>query len=227
MAGRKMMRRVTILACLCVLPAVAGLAKAAIAPATSSEAIAENAFAVPGETPGRAPQPEPVAPPVAATAAPASGEAAPTSANPLWAIPLSALTATRDRPLFSASRRPPPPAVAPVAVVPAPPPPPPPAEPEKPNLVLVGTIVGDANSFGIFIDQTSRTALRLKLGEQHEGWTLRSVQKREAMLVKDQQIAVVAMPQPGQANDAGNEPSSSGPERDVAGEPDFPIRRAH
>ncbi len=27
--------------------------------------------------------------------------------NPLWAIPLSALTETRERPLFSASRRPP------------------------------------------------------------------------------------------------------------------------
>ena len=217
-----MMRRVTMLACLCVLPALAGLAKAAIAPATSREAIAENAFVVPGETPGRAPQPEPVTPPAAATATvatPPASESAPTSANPLWAIPLSALTATRDRPLFSASRRPPAPAVAPVAVAPAPPPPPPPAEPETPNLVLVGTIVGDANSFGIFIDQTSRTALRLKLGEQHEGWTLRSVQKREAVLIKDQQIAVVAMPPPGKGGDAGNEFAPRGPERDVAGEP--------
>jgi len=215
-----MMLRVTMLACLCVLPAVAGLAEAAIAPATSGETIAENAFVVPGETPGRASQPEPVTPPAAATvAAPPSSEPAPTSANPLWAIPLSALTATRDRPLFSASRRPPAPAVVPVAVAPAPPPPPPPAEPEKPNLILVGTILGDANSFGIFIDQTSRTALRLKLGEQHEGWTLRSVQKREAMLIKDQQIAVIEMPQPGKAGDAGNELSPRGPERDVAGEP--------
>jgi len=208
-----MMRRVTILACLCVLPALAGLAKAAIAPATSGEAIAENAFVVPSETLGRASPPEPVTPPAAApVAAPPSSEPAPTSANPLWAIPLSALTATRDRPLFSASRRPPPPAVVPVAVVPEPPPPPPPAEPEKPNLVLVGTIVGDANSFGIFIDQTSRTALRLKLGEQHEGWTLRSVQKREAMLIKDQQIAVVAMPAPGKGGDAGAELSPRDPE---------------
>jgi general secretion pathway protein N len=224
-----MMRRVTILACLCVLPAVAGLARAAIAPATSGEAIAENAFVVPGETLERAPQPEPVPPPVAATVAPSvapSSEPAPSSANPLWAIPLSALTATRDRPIFSASRRPPQLVVAPVAVVPAPPPPPPPAEPEKPNLVLVGTIVGDADSFGIFIDQTSRSALRLKLGEQHEGWTLRSVQKREAMLVKDQQVAVVAMPPPAKTGDAGNELSPSGPEQDVAGEPGLPIRRA-
>lgn len=220
-----MMRRVTLLACLCMLPAVAGLARAAIAPATSDEAIAENAFVVPGETPGPAPQSEPVSqPPAAATVAPSSEPAA-TSANPLWAIPLSALTATRDRPVFSASRRPPTPAVVPVGIE-RPAPPPPPTEPEKPNLVLVGTIVGDADSFGIFIDQTSRTALRLKLGEQHDGWTLRSVQKREAMLVKDQQIAVVAMPQPGKAGDAGNELSPSGPERDVAGEPNLPIRRA-
>jgi hypothetical protein len=215
-----MMRRVIMLACLCMLPAVAGLAKAAIAPAASGEAMAENALVVPGETLERAPQPGPVPPPAAATvAAPPSSEPAPTSANPLWAIPLSALTATRDRPLFSASRRPPAPAVVPVAVAPAPPPPPPPAEPEKPNLVLVGTILGEANSFGIFIDQNSRTALRLKLGEQFEGWTLRSVQKREAMLIKDQQIAVVAMPEPGKGGDAGNELSPRGPERDVAGEP--------
>ena len=219
-----MMRRMTMLACLCVLPAVAGLAKAAIAPATSGEAIAENAFVVPGEGLGRAPQSEPVTPPAATTAAPPS-EPAPTSANPLWAIPLSALTATRDRPLFSASRRPPSAAVAPVAIE-QPPPPPPPTEPEKPNLVLVGTIVGDPDSFGIFIDQSSRTALRLKLGERHEGWTLRSVQKREAMLMKDQQIAVVAMPPPGKATDAGNELLPSSPERDVAGDPDSPIRRA-
>src|SRR5262249_59935905 len=52
----------------------------------------------------------------------------PRAGNPLWAVPLSALTVTRDRPLFSASRRPPPPAgVAPPPVVRAKPPPPPPA----------------------------------------------------------------------------------------------------
>src|SRR5690349_1383979 len=34
-----------------------------------------------------------------------------TSGNPLWAVPLSALTATQERPVFSVSRRPPPRAV--------------------------------------------------------------------------------------------------------------------
>ena len=221
-----MMRPVTILACLCVLPALAGLAKAAIAPATSGDTTAENAFVVPGETQGRAPQPEFVPPPAAAMPAPSS-EPRPTSANPLWAIPLSALSATRDRPLFSASRRPPPPAVAPAAIVraPPPPPPPPPTEPEKPSLSLVGTIVGDADSFGIFIDQTSKSPLRLKVGEEHDGWMLRSVQKREVTLEKDEQSAVVAMPQPGKAADGGDELVPTDPDN-LAAEPDPPpIRR--
>jgi len=221
------MRCVTILACLCLLPVSAGLAKAAIAPATSGEVIAEEAFVVPGEMPGRPPQPEPepapVPPPAATTLAPSS-EPAPTSANPLWAIPLSALSATRERPLFSASRRPPPPAVAPVAIMRPQEAPPPPPEPERPSLALVGTVIGGPESFGIFIDQTNRTALRLRLGQQHDGWTLRSVQKREATLEKDEQSVVVAMPQPGTAADGENEALPPNPERDIA-EPSPPPRR--
>src|SRR5262245_1587560 len=66
-------------------------------------------------------------------------------ANPLWAVTLTSLSVTRERPIFSPSRRPPqPPAIA--APPPAKPPPPPPpakaAEPERPSLTLVGTIAG-------------------------------------------------------------------------------------
>lgn len=63
--------------------------------------------------------------------------------NPLWAIPVRAMTETRDRPLFSASRRPPTP-VIPEAPDPAPRSMPvavKPAEPEQPPVILVGTIV--------------------------------------------------------------------------------------
>jgi hypothetical protein len=56
--------------------------------------------------------------------------------NPLWGIPISSLSATRERPIFSASRRPP----APMPVAEAPPPPP--AEPEHPPFTLVGTAIG-------------------------------------------------------------------------------------
>jgi hypothetical protein len=220
-----MMRRLVILACIFALAVMAGLAKAAIAPATSGEeGIADTKGAVlAGETPAETTQPEPVIPP-AAPAPLASSEPAPTSANPLWAIPLSALTATRERPIFTASRRPPAAAVAPVAVVRAPPPPPP-REPEKPRLALVGTIVADEDGFGIFIDQATRSALRLKLGEQHDGWTLRSVQSREVTLEKDQQTAVIAMPPPGKGSEG--DAQSPAPARAVAVEQDRPVRRLH
>jgi hypothetical protein len=220
-----MMRRPLLLACVFIVPALAGLANAAIAPATSGEAIAETAGpTLAGDTPTETLPPAPVIPPAASAPAPSS-EPAPTSANPLWAIPLSALTATRERPIFSASRRPPPPAVAPVAAVRAPPPRP--AEPEKPRLVLVGTIVGDADGFGIFVDQTSKTALRLKLGEQHDGWTLRSVKSREATLEKDEQTAVIAMPLPGKGSEADVQMTPPVPARAVAAEQERPTRRLH
>jgi hypothetical protein len=119
------------------------------------------------------------------------------SANPLWAIPLATLSNTRERPIFSSSRRPPPPAVASVSVVKSPPPPPKPPTVERPQLSLVGTIAGSDESFGIFMDQTTKTALRLKLGENYQGWKLRSVQGREVTLERDQQTTILSLPQPG------------------------------
>jgi general secretion pathway protein N len=122
------------------------------------------------------------------------------SANPLWAIPLATLSNTRERPIFSSSRRPPPPAA--VAALASAPPAPKPVRVERPQLSLVGTITGDDQSFGIFVDRSSKAALRLKLGEEYQGWTLRSVQGREATLARDQQTAILSLPQPG-AGEAG------------------------
>jgi hypothetical protein len=120
----------------------------------------------------------------------------PLSANPLWAIPLTKLSGTRDRPIFSPSRRPPPPVVA--AEPPAAPPPPPPRkkELEPPPLSLVGTIASEEESFGIFLDPSTKQALRLKLGEDYQGWKLRAVQGREVTMEKDRQSAVLKLPAP-------------------------------
>lgn len=118
------------------------------------------------------------------------------SANPLWAIPVSQLPVTRDRPIFSPSRRPPPQAVAAEPVAEAPRAPPPPHEPERPDLALIGTIASGDEGFGIFLDQSTKTPLRLKVGEDYQGWKLRSVRGREATLEKDQQAAVMTLPQP-------------------------------
>lgn len=118
------------------------------------------------------------------------------SANPLWAMPIKQFTVTRERPVFLPSRRPPvppPPTVA-VAKVTAPPKP---KEPEQPSLSLVGTIAGDDDKFGIFVDQATRAVLRLRVGEDFHGWKLQSVNGREVTFQKDQQSFVVALPQPG------------------------------
>ena len=124
--------------------------------------------------------------------------------NPLWAVPLSSLTATRERPLFTPSRRAPAPAVAgpPVAVA-APPPSPPPAEPERPSLILVGAIAGETEGFAVFLDQATNNIVRLKTGQDHDGWVLRSVKGREATLEKDKRSATLALPAPGGPGEPG------------------------
>ncbi|MGJ4929143.1 hypothetical protein ACQR1I_04390 [Bradyrhizobium sp. HKCCYLS2038] len=119
------------------------------------------------------------------------------SPNPLWEIPLSSLTVTRERPIFSSSRRPPPPvaAAAPKPVAPSAKQP----QDERPQLTLVGTIGSDAESFAIFVEQATKVGLRLRLGDEFQGWTLRSVQGREVILERDQRKAVLSLPQPSPA----------------------------
>lgn len=117
----------------------------------------------------------------------------PTSANPLWAIPLGSLTATRERPIFLPSRRVPAPAVAaapvePVKQVYVP------IEPEKPQLSLVGVVIGISDGFAVFLNVTTHDIVRLKLGEGNDGWVLRSVKGREAVLEKNHQTVVIGLP---------------------------------
>jgi len=131
---------------------------------------------------------------VAPTAAPRAERPADPTGNPLWAIPLSSLTATRERPIFLPSRRAPAPAVTGTPVVVAPPPPPPAAEPEQPPLILVGAIAGDSEGFAVFLDQATNNVVRLKTGQDHQGWMLRSVKGREATLEKNKRSTTLALP---------------------------------
>jgi hypothetical protein len=128
----------------------------------------------------------------------------PVSANPLWGIPLKMLSNTRDRPVFSPSRRPPPAVIAePADSKPLPAPPARKIEIEPPPLSLVGTIAGDDESFGIFLDQSTKAALRLKVGDDFQGWKLRTINGREVMMEKDEQGALLTLPRPG-SEDSGD-----------------------
>lgn len=123
------------------------------------------------------------------------------SGNPLWGVPVARLANTRERPIFSPSRRPPAPApayVPPVTVQqPAIPP-----DPERPTMSLVGTIIGASSvRLGVFIDSTTQSIVRLRLGEEHNGWSVRLISPREAILVKDgQPAAALELPPPGGAS---------------------------
>ena len=108
--------------------------------------------------------------------------------NPLWAIPLASLTATRDRPIFSPTRRPTPvivksdPIQSPLA--------------ERPLLALVGAIAGKDEGIAIFQDEITKGIIRLKTGESHSGWTLQLVKAREATLQKEHKTAILVLPNP-------------------------------
>ena len=123
------------------------------------------------------------------------------SGNPLWGVPLSVLTATRDRPLFSPARRPPAPAVlnAPVTAVRVPPPP-----QEHPDLILVGTVAEASITRGtegiaVFLDDATHATVRLHTGEGHMGWILQAVGSRAAVLQKGGRTETLALPQPATA----------------------------
>ena len=139
--------------------------------------------------------------------------------NPLWGIPLRILTATRERPLFSPSRRPPAP---PVVAAPAPPTrsfaPIKPPEPDHPLLTIVGTIVSASDGIAVFIDQATNEVIRIHNGQEHGGWVLRSVRGREANFEKNERTSTLALPTPGEASPAGTAPALAGmPGRPVPG----------
>jgi len=132
----------------------------------------------------------------------------PVSGNPLWSVPLSVLTATQERPIFSVSRRPPPRAVAGPLVEPVVVPAAKPAEPERPPLALIGAVVGDSDAIAVFLDRMTQGVVRLRAGETHagSGWVLSSVMQREVTLKKADQTEVLVLQRQEAPGSAGTPP---------------------
>jgi general secretion pathway protein N len=114
--------------------------------------------------------------------------------NPLWTIPLNDLSATRDRPLFSASRRPPV-VAAPIAAPPpkqqealAPPP------PERPLLTLIGTIVSHEASVAMLQGSNADAISRLRLGQENDGWRVRGIGLRSIVVEKGERSVELNLP---------------------------------
>jgi len=110
-----------------------------------------------------------------------------TIANPLEAQPLDRLSATRDRPLFSPTRRP------------TPPPPPPPPEqppvavvPQPPNLTLVGIVLDDEGARAL-IRSSATKADRVQIGDDIGGWKVAQIEGRRMVLSLDGRLATFTL----------------------------------
>ena len=105
--------------------------------------------------------------------------------NPLAAISLDELSATRDRPLFVPSRRPPPP----VSVVQSAPPPLGP--PDPPNLTLIAIIL-DGHQRAIVQEGTGPIS-RLQTGDNIDGWRIARIEKQRIEIAHDSRTVSITM----------------------------------
>jgi hypothetical protein len=115
--------------------------------------------------------------------APATG----TLANPLEAQPLDRLSATRERPLFSPTRRP------------TPPPPPPPPEaapvaamPQPPNVQLFGIVMDDEGARAIIRSDSAKVD-RVQIGDDIGGWKVAQIEGRRLVLSLDGRFATFTL----------------------------------
>ncbi len=117
----------------------------------------------------------------------ASEQTVGTLANPLEVQPLDRLSATRERPLFSPTRRPtpppppPPPEAAPVAVVPQP-----------PNVQLFGIVMDDQGARAI-VRAGSEKVDRVQIGDDIGGWTVSQIEGRRLVLSLDGRFATFTL----------------------------------
>jgi hypothetical protein len=92
---------------------------------------------------------------------------------------LEALTATRQRPLFSPTRHPP---IVPVAL-PAPPPPEPVAtKPPPPSAVLIGVIFGPSTRMAIVKSGAADKPVTLRESQPLDGWTIETIESDRIIL---------------------------------------------
>lgn len=148
------------------------------------------------------------------------------SGNPLWAVPLSALTATQARPIFSASRRPPQPAVVAPAPELASAPPAAPTEAEHPPLALIGAVVGDSEAIAVFLDRATQKVVRLRPGETHGGWKLSAVEGREVTFNKDNRSETLVLKRQEGATGSPGAPANPSVPGGEPGVPAMPVAGA-
>jgi hypothetical protein len=105
--------------------------------------------------------------------------------TPLATQPLDRFSATRDRPLFSPTRRPP----APPVIVAAPPPPPPP----PPNVALLGVVMDGEQAHAVVRAGPTEKVLRVSIGDDIGGWKVGQIEARKLVLLLNGRTATFMM----------------------------------
>ena len=128
--------------------------------------------------------------------------------SPLWAVTLDQLPATRDRPLFSSSRRPParpqPPRVAAV---------PPPAPRQPPSVVLLGIVTDADGTWALIRAGGADKITPARLGDEIAGWKVSEIETRRLVLSSDDRsVSFALFARTGGASDSGaKKPADSAP----------------
>jgi general secretion pathway protein N len=120
---------------------------------------------------------------------------APIKSNPLWSIPLSALSETRNRPLFNVTRRPPPEAGVATSTL-NPSADDKPTEPDGPPFTLMGTILSSRARVAVLLDQATSRVTQLPQGKINSGWTAMSVGARSIVLRKGDSLKTLKLSSP-------------------------------
>jgi hypothetical protein len=132
--------------------------------------------------------------------------------SPLASEPLDRLSATRERPLFSPTRRPPPPPPPPVVHSAEPPPP--------PSVALFGVVMDGNEVRAIVRTGPAAGTMRVRVGDDIDGWKVAQIEGRRLVLVLDNRIATFTMFAGNRANGA----LRSGPEVPAGGGPDSQLQ---
>ncbi|WP_027532011.1 hypothetical protein [Bradyrhizobium sp. WSM3983] len=186
---------------LAVFCAVLGITGSVAATSSRMDILSDDAAGSPAESVDVGTV-RPIARPAPATSKPAP------RGNPLWSVPLSALSGTQERPIFSATRRPPPRAVAAAPAEEAHAPPPKPVE-APPPLMLVGAVVGEGDAIAILVNRTDQKIIRLRQGESLDGWSLASVLPREVTLKQGDRSEVLALQRPDGSSAPAGSPATA------------------
>jgi hypothetical protein len=175
-----LLRPISVAVLLALTPAPVVAADASPQPPPSPPALGARASRPPFD---RTPDPSALADKAGETPGlPADGGALP---SPLAAQPLDRLSATRERPVFSPTRRPPPPR-PPVVAAPGPPPPP-------PDVALFGIVMDGDEAHAVVRAGPTAKIMNVRVGDDIGGWKVAQIGGRRLILSLDDRIATFMM----------------------------------